>query len=265
LAIDKRILFASDLHCGSKVGLTPPDWNRKLLKKDKTKSNKYTLIRKEAWDRFAYIVKQNKPIDRLVLDGDLIDGLDYKHAGTDLLINNRLEQAQMVLDIIEFIDPQKIAITYGSDYHVSANGEEWENIIATECKAKIGVEEWLNVNGVVFNVKHHVGRSSIPHGRTTPLSKAVLWKLLWKEYKDFPGADIYVRGHVHYFQAYKDSKYLAMTLPALKALGDTHAAKYYDDVIDFGAIVFDVTSKGNYAWKDYICNIKYSIPKVMEF
>jgi hypothetical protein len=262
---NKRIVACSDLHCGSEVGLTPPDWNRKALDRDVGKHNKYVKIREQCWDVFSNIIKTYKPFYGLIVDGDLIEGQNTKSAGVGNIENNREKQASMASDVINFIDPEKVSITYGSDYHVGANGEEWENLIARDVGAKIGVDEWLNVNGVVFNAKHHCGRSTIPHGRATPLIKAALWKMLWKEYKDFPGADIYIRGHVHYFQAWLDSKILTMTLPSLKALGDVHASKYYDDIIDFGVVIFDITENGNYDFKAHTANVKAQIPKIQEF
>ncbi len=260
----KQVLFLSDFHCGSEVGLTPKHWNDKPIPNDVSKHNKLVKIRRECWTWFKENIKDYINPDILVIDGDLIDGQNIKQFGVGQLTTNLLKQAQMAVDIINIIDARKVVITYGSNYHVSSAGQEWEDVIATKVNASIGIHQHIKVNGLVFDIKHHCGRSSVPYGKYTPLAKQITQAMLWKEYKQFPGADVYIRGHAHKYKYLEDSMFVAISLPSLKGLGEP-MSKYWMDVVDFGFVVCDVTSKGNYNFTKHLGITETQIPKIKEF
>jgi hypothetical protein len=87
---------------------------------------------------------------------------------------------------------------------------------------------------------------------------------MYKDYKNFPESDVLLRGHVHYFYSVQDSRYLMMTCPCMKMLGERFGGRNFDDVIDFGFIVMDIESKNRWSWKPVIAQFEKSIPSVIK-
>ncbi len=202
----KRMLVISDLHCGHVAGLTPPRWQIKP-KQEKdvghTKREKFAGLQKESWDWYVRAVSRHGPYDVVVCNGDAIDGSASRSGGTELLTTDRQEQCDMARYAIRKAagGPKcKIFMTYGTAYHTGQE-EDWEALIATDLNAaKIGSHEWIDCGGVVFDFKHHIGGSSIPHGRHTAVARDALWSDLWAARGKAPKSDVLIRSHVHYHQ-----------------------------------------------------------------
>ncbi len=143
---------------------------------------------------------------------------------------------------------EKIIVLYGTAYHVGKD-EDWEEQVAKDCGAlKIGGQEWLNINGTVFDLKHKIGSSSIPHGRSTPIKKEKLWNIIHAEHDEQPNADVTIRAHVHYFDYSGNADWLGMTLPALQGKGSKFGSRICSGTIDFGMVYFDIQENGVYSW-----------------
>jgi len=71
----------------------------------------------------------------------------------------------------------------GTAYH-TGSCEDWEDMIARAVGAKIADRMWVRVNGVVFDLRHHIGSSLLPHTRGIPLSRERLLNSLWSERVD---------------------------------------------------------------------------------
>jgi len=246
----KRVVCISDLHCGHLVGITPPGWGD--LQKEKM-----GRIRRECWIAYRRIVKSLLPIDVLIVNGDMIEGKGERSSGTELITSDREEQARMAAHCIDIWGADKIVATRGTPYHTGV-GEEWENIALQFCETgqslhKIGDHEFCEVNGVVFDVKHHTGSSSVPHGRKTAVSKDQLWNMLWAIDDMQPAADWVVRSHVHYSEGWyrinKSDMSWAITTPALQAMGSKYGKKRCSGKVDWGVVVWDVDSSGGVEWQ----------------
>jgi len=198
----------------------------------------------------------------VIIAGDCIDGKGKKSGSREQLTTDRHEQVEMAREAINEIQAGRIVITYGTPYH-SGSDEKWEKVLAEElandrgqrlgakgCDVRISAQETVDVNGLIFDVKHKVGRSSIPHGKFTPLARTKIWDRIWAEVGQRPAADVILRGHVHYHCHCGTPEYLAMTLPALKGLGDEFGAEQCDDIIHFGLVWFDVKSKDDWCWQN---------------
>jgi hypothetical protein len=126
----------------------------------------------------------------------------------------------------------KIVSVYGTPYHTTTNGDEWENIIAHRAGFdKIGSHEWIDVNGCIFDLKHHIGSSSVPHGRHTQSAKQHLWNLLWAEKGLQPKANVILRGHVHYHQYCGGTDWVAITSPALQGTDGSFDWQAFTNII----------------------------------
>lgn len=239
----KRILVISDLHCGHVAGLTPPSWQTRPGEgASRNKQAKFAAIQKEAWNWYVKHVEAGKPYDLVVCNGDAIDGRGERSGGTELVAVDRYEQAQMAEVCIQkaLTSGTKLVMVVGTPYHVGVE-EDWEALIASDLNAlKIGSHEWVTTEGVTFDFKHHVGSSSVPYGRHTPVAKEGLWSDLWANEGLTPKSDVVCRSHVHHFQYAGTRKQLRLTTPALQSMGSKYGSRRCSGLVDFGFIVFEV-------------------------
>ena len=247
----KRMLILADFHCGHVVGLTPPRWQTQPPEgKNLTKREKYAKIQKEAWAWYLRTVTKNGPYDIIVINGDCIEGKGTRSGGTELITTDREEQCNMAKACIQRAMPKrakdcKVVMTYGTPYHTGVD-EDWENQIADAFGAKIGSHEWIDMEGVVFDFKHFVSSSSIPHGRSTPLDREALWNMIWADSDYTPRADVLVRSHVHYHKTSGDvvRPRLRLTTHALQAMGSKWGGRKCSGLVTFGLHIFE-TNRGD--------------------
>jgi len=244
----KRLLVLSDLHCGHKAGLAPPEWHR-------SKSAFYKQ-QAEMWSFFQERTEKHKPYDICVINGDALDGKGKKSGGSELLTADRDEQALMAYECIKISEAKEYHMTTGTAYHTGAF-EDFEKITARKLKATIQGQLFLDVNGTIIDFRHQVGASSIPHGANTPLSKAKLWNMVWNNYGGQPNADITIRSHTHRFVYNGDNKYLNIITPALQGFGSKFGERICSGIIHIGFIYIDIY-KDHYDWGFEIMNYKTS-------
>lgn len=238
----KRVLVLSDFHAGHEVGLTPPKWN------PDTEADHSSKYRTYMWNTFTKAVEKLKPIDILVANGDLIDGRGERAGSLEVIVLDQMLQAAMACEIINRVEAKKVFITRGTDYHVG-KFESWEDLVAERTGAeRIGDVINLDVNGLMFNFRHHIGGSQTPIGRTTPLAREAAWNALWNVRQGFPLADVIVRSHVHYHSFAGGPQWLAMTTPGLQGYGTRYGERRLSGLIDFGITYFDVKSKEDFTW-----------------
>ena len=241
----KRMLVASDLHCGHRIGLTPPQWQGMYTKEE------YNHIQSELWALFAQEINLLKPFDIAVWNGDLVDGKGFRSGGTELITTDRFEQSEIAADVIRFVDAETNVLTFGTPYHAGVN-EDWEIVVAELVGAEIRSEQFIEINGTIFDFRHFLGSSSIPHGKGTPLGKERLWNIIWSYHDGQPDSDVIIRSHVHDFHFDGDDSYLAMTTPALQGHGTKYGARIMSKYVHFGFIHFDIDWNGAFSWKPHI-------------
>jgi hypothetical protein len=257
----KRIVVISDLHCGNRSGLTPPDWQYK----DEATSDgmeKWGTIQRAVWKFYAATLAKLQPIDLLVVNGDALDGKGERSGGMELLTADRREQVEMAGQAIELAGARKVLIIRGTPYHVG-EGEDWESVLADRVKAAhCGIHEWVEAGGVVLDFKHRVSSSIIPHGRNTLINRAALWNTLWAERGLQPRADILIRSHVHYHIHGGDARRLVMTTPCLQAWS-RYGSLVMEGTIDVGMISIDCLGKGRYTWVAHLADLQFMAPRII--
>lgn len=235
------VLPVGDLHCGHKIGLTPPRWqNKPSWQKDQDR----------LWRIFNDGLDKVGSVDTLILNGDLIDGNGYRLGGIENVTVDWDEMCEMATDVINHIGAKNIHITYGTPSHVSNNGTLEEAKIAKAVGASIDSHLFLEVEDVVFDVKHKIGSSGIPHGRVSALMKALLWNREQATVKMQPKADLLLRSHVHYHVFCGDSCAMGMTLPALQGPGSKYGKEQCEGLVDFGLVWFNV-QEGSFEWDSH--------------
>lgn len=236
----------SDGHSGHAVGLTPPKYQTRSGSLEK-----FGVMQKAGYDFFLETVAALQPIFLLIYNGDLIDGKGERSGGTEQIEPDRTVQCDMAVQCIEAVKAENIVITAGTPYH-SGVTEDFERTIADAVGATFGGHEWVDVNGVVFDCKHKVGSSSIPHGRHTAPARETLWNKLWSIDDSQPLADIIIRSHVHYFGYSGDADVLTMTTPALQGYGSKYGVRQCSGRVDIGMVSFDIDDNGGYTWRPHI-------------
>ena len=249
----KRILFLSDLHCGHFVGLTHPDFFM---------SGKIGDEQRELWSWFK---KQTsgETWDHVVVNGDLIEGKGLKSGGTELITSDRSKQVDMSVAALKTVKRKKMTLTYGTPYHTGSD-EDWEDRIAKELEVRIKSQLFLLANGVTFDIRHHIGGSSIPHATPPSLPREAITNMLWSERDIQPRAQITIRGHLHRHLDCGNPHWRGMVLPALQGLGSKFGSRKCSGMVDFGVVVFEVTKAGNFSWQSRTCELKLSKAEVIE-
>lgn len=240
-----RILWMADLHSGHFAGLTHPDFERKP-KRNQTPAYQQWRTRRKCWDFFTKIIKQQGPFDIVVVMGDAIDGKGEKSGGTELLTADRVQQTDMAAAAILHVGASDIYAVYGTPYHAGVD-EAWEDEVAHKANIiKIENVGRLNIHGKLFKYRHYVGRSSIPHGRFTPLARERLWNVLWSERKEDIQADYLIFAHVHYHICCGEpNTWMAYTCPALQAYGTRFGEQKMSGTVDFGLMWSETDRTGD--------------------
>lgn len=229
----KRLVVISDTHCGHVAGLTPPAWQFQA-----ERNEKYARIQHVMWKWYKETLESLKPIDLLVLNGDAVDGKGTKSGGTELITSDRNEQINMAIECISIAEAEKVMMTYGTGYHTGID-EDWEDVAAGKIGAEIHSQPSIDVEGVIFDFKHKISSSVIPHGRHTGPARDKLWNILWAEKKLRPKADVLIRSHVHYFTQASDTFGTVFTTPCLQGPGSKFGARSCSGIIDIGLLSFD--------------------------
>ena len=258
----KRVVAFGDTHCGHVAGLTPPEWQFRQ-ESDNLYHKNFAEMQSSLWSWYVKTIASLKPIDILIANGDMIDGKGEASGGTEQLVMDRKEQVQMAKKCIELADAKKIVMTYGTPYHTGKE-EDWEAILASEVNAKkIGSHEWFDVNGLIFDCKHFVSGSIIPHGRHTAIARDKLWNELYAIRGGQPMADVFIRSHVHYFNFAGEAQKLMIILPALQVYSK-YGAKKHSGIINTGLVSFDVVSKKDFSWHEHLLDMTAFAPEAIK-
>lgn len=253
----KRVVVIADMHCGHHVGLTPPQYRMA----PEGPEDAVATIQEGLWNEYVKAIEALKPVDILIVNGDCIEGKGERSGGTELLTSDRLLQVGMAAQCIETVGAAKVCMTYGTPYHAGKE-EDWEAVLAEKVSAEIHSHLYLNVNGCVFDVKHKVGASVIPHGRHTAVARDLLWNLLWAREGIAPESKIVLRSHVHYFGFNGNAHQIAMTTPCLLGLGSKYGARQCSGTVDWGLVAFQVEEDGTYSWEAQISDSARKLQKV---
>ncbi len=253
----------SDLHSGSVYGITPPDY---------WKASKYRASQEETWDQFVRLSRKWGRPDVLLLNGDAIEGNQSRQGGAELITPDRSVQCDMALEAVEVWRPKRVYASYGTPYHVGEKAEDFERGIIERLNdrgipAEVEGHLYLNIEGMVFDVRHKIGTSVIPHGRATSLLREMMWSLLKEANETGPEVDVIIRSHAHYHiylevPGKKGLKHAFIT-PGLQLARGRFGARECTGEVHWGMIRLHV-DKGKIVRKDVeICNLKSNRPRII--
>ena len=253
--MSKKVLVISDLHCGNLVGLTPPGWQIKSHQADQRLS-RLASNQRTYWNFYTGQLAKYAPFDVVIVNGDMIDGKGEKSGGTENITSDRNEQVEMAIFAIRKsrTAKTKVVMTYGTPYHTGTS-EDFESNIAAALDADISGHQYLRIDGVIFDVKHKVGSSQVPHGRHTAIAREHLWAQLWNDHSEIPLADVLIRSHVHYYNGAFGDDWVGLTTPALQGLGSKYGTRQCSGTVDFGFVVFEI-NKGRFTWEPVLLKVQ---------
>ncbi len=155
-------------------------------------------------------------------------------------------------------------LSHNTGYHTGTL-EDYEDVVATKlsCPLPSGTLD-LEINGVVFNFKHKVGGSQIPHGRATAQLRDKLWAKQWAARGEYPDCDVQIRSHNHYFGFGGDSEFLWVATPALQGYGwNKYGTRIMSGTVDYGFVHFDISAKGEYSWEEHTLRMPHQPPETL--
>ena len=245
MAYPVRVIAIADPHCGHEGGLTPPPYQYPM---DTVQYDikKKALIQYETWKWFSERIEAARPFDSLIINGDAIDGKGKKNGGNEQITTDRVEQCNIAVDVIKYINAKNVHMTYGTPFHVG-DEENWEDVIADSVGADIKAHGWWEDQGVIIDCKHKVGRSGIPYGKHTAPAKAATFNALAQERGLEPKANLLLRAHNHYHVFSGDKFRTVICMPCLQAWSDFGDLQC-EGTTDYGFLVIDIND-GGFTWK----------------
>lgn len=249
-----RIVAISDLHCGHENGMV-----------DEQRLDHANNFQKELFGWFVSQISKIKPIDLVIANGDLIDGRQDKSGGSELIVSDRLIQAEMAANIINMFGSNKVYIARGTPYH-TGKLEEFENLTARLCNAEyIGEEIRLLVNQTLIYARHKIGNSSLPYSYFTAPARNLMFDSVKNSHKENPkNIDIALYAHVHRFsQSINGYGQTAITMPAMQGYSK-YGARECDGIgINLGFLVIDIEENGKYSVTKKEAYLKTMIPNTI--
>ena len=240
----KKVVIVSDLHCGHRAGLTPPEWQYSELSSSETRKQ-FASMQKMIWQWYMSRVQAIGQPDLLICNGDAIDGKGKRSGGSEIFEGDLMHQAEIATFCLQQWQAKKIMMTYGTPYH-TGEGEDFELVIADQLNAEIKSHLFIDVEGVILDVKHKIGGSSIPHGRHTAINREALWNMIWADRDIQPNADIVIRSHVHYYTYSENIGKACITTPALQGFGSKYGSRQCSGTVDIGLIELNIEGKNEW-------------------
>lgn len=246
------ILHEGDLHCGSRLGLTPPTHQAELAP-----------ILKPVWDWRERELKAIGPVDVHILDGDLTEGPGLK-SSMGLFASNLNTQADWAIECVERVKAKHRFFAYGSDYHVvlSAN---IERAVADHFGAEIRDTVLLRIKGKRFNFRHFTGRSDIERGQFTQDARELTRALIQEAVDGTEAADVFGRSHVHYWSRVDIKGRTVYTAPAWQLPIDipesTYPRKLRGQYYDVGFVLIQIDNSGEVYIRDRRMPLAITYPK----
>ena len=193
-ALPKTVGILADLHCGSRWGMLSPD----------DPNHKQNVGQRYLWECWEWLANNWPELDLLVLNGDLIDGCQYKSKGTGVLTTDYSEQSEMAVRCVKYMvdhtKPRKIVRTSGTPYHEGHFGalKQLDGILEIPAQ-RVAIEcdpLDIDLGGTVLNVKHHPEGSAALYVGTVQ-DRETIWATIAEARQGIPKAQILVRSHLH--------------------------------------------------------------------
>lgn len=245
----RRIGFSCDWHCGSRWGLTPP----KYLTKFSPKRVGWL------WETWLEYWDQAPRFDLLFLDGDLIDGTQYRSEGTSCLTTNLGEQVEIAMECFESIPkakrPKAVVRLVGTPYHESFHGplkafDEAFGVWQPQIPEQAMVVDLKLPDGQNLNVKHEPEGSPALYLGTVQ-DRELLWARVSEACHALHESTFVVRAHLHFDGCHRAFGKLLINLPCW-CLQMPYAIRkrYWRWQPGIGGVSLTRSEKDDFGWRE---------------
>ena len=204
----KIVTVVSDLHVGSSLGLCPTS-GMILGEGGIYMPSRFQLEIGRAFELFfsAHVKQINRGAKKriLVFNGDLIEG---NHHNTVALASNNIEVQEaaaiaLLKPVVKEFD--QVFVVRGTEAHVGPGAQSDERI--AKALGAIPLEEgqnswwqlWLDVDGMIFNIAHHLGTTSSAAYESSAVMRELVAALVEAGQWQQQMPDVMVRSHRHRF------------------------------------------------------------------
>ena len=266
-----RVALVSDLHCGSIFGLAPESFRTSDDRIYQLNPGQRFLL--EVWKHAISAIKKIRP-DAIIVNGDVIDGMQHAQRGTELTLPLLFDQRGAAIELLKPL--AKLAPMYfvqGTEYHDCKAGASVESVAEDLHAVRytgLGTGKFskevldLDIDGVVLNVAHGIS-VAVGFYRATPLDREGIWSALAGKEGKSPRADAVIRAHAHSFVHVEHPSKHIIQMPCFE-LQTRYMRKnsVYRMMPDIGFIWLDVDPKEKTRGQDPITVHKqlYPLPKV---
>lgn len=205
-----NLVVVSDLHCGCRVGLCPPepieldDGGEYHASKFQQKVWAWWT---EFWEEWVPHITQGEPYD-VVINGDTLEG---EHHGSHTYISaNEEDQKKIARKIVQPIrdKAERLYMIRGTEAHDGKSGANAETLareMGTVRDPESGqFARWelcKRVGGAIAHLTHHISVSSSPYTKTTALVREWVTITERRATRGVPIFDFIVRAHRHRYDA----------------------------------------------------------------
>lgn len=250
--------MTSDLHCGSTVGLCPPEGARLdddgAYKPSHAQRWMWTCW-EDFWQLVGQIRKQAKAKLFTVYNGDLTEG-DHHHT-SQIISRNPEPQAYVaarVFGVPKSQRPDRVFVVRGTETHVGPAGaseEAFARIIKAERNPETKTWSWwhlrLEIHGRLFDFQHHGRMGQRPWTRQNIVS--LLAAQIFYEYaaRGLRHPDVAFRSHFHTHQDSGSAHPVRVIQTPAWQLKTAHAHKVVaENLADIGGIIVTILPDGSY-------------------
>ena len=252
------LLLASDTHCGSTIGLCPPEG----VRTDDGQEILPSKVQLWLWDCWVKVHQQYDAIARDlkaerwgVLNGDLVDG---DHHGTAQIMSRHPDAqayiARTTFEMTKSLKLKRLFVVRGTEVHTGTSGSAEESL-AHHLNAERDPEthlwsRWhlrLRVHGRLFDVQHHgKGLGRLPHTKQNG-ANSLAWRV-WQTHAErgLEAPALAVRSHLHqYADSFGANRMTrGLFLPSFQVKTSFVHRIAADEIADVGAAVATVYPDG---------------------
>jgi len=259
--MSRVIAFVGDLHVGSRFGVAPEGY----------KTKEKNLIRLNAGQKklFEYFEDFCQKCDELGVDtvffmGDLIEGLDAKGYGRNLVVANLNDQIEMAVALLrKLCQDREVYGIEGSGYHVLPSGVSADQMIVHLLGGKwkgSAVVCRFAPSPLTFFITHGVSYATVY--RATALDKENLFINAAAGIGKIPPVQVIVKAHRHFYLYMEQNGQYMLQIPCWLAwVPNKIFLRLYGRMQpDIGACIIEVTEDGKFHHHAFL----YDLPHIAD-
>jgi len=202
----RNLVVVSDLHCGCRAGLCPPDAVQLDGGGTYAAGEGQVMLWaawREFWDEWVPEVTKGEPF-AVVVNGDALDGTH--HGSKTQVSQNHADQlaiAQAILEpVVEACDG-RFYLLRGTEAHAGKSGEHEETLaralgaVPDDKGLRSRFELFVRVGDGLAHVMHHIGTTGASHYESTAVIKEMVEGFVESGRWGDRAPDVVVRSHRH--------------------------------------------------------------------